>query len=152
MHLRLLSGRRLLRRHCSGVCQECTSGNCVPIPNAEDPDNECQNYATCNGANACWTAAFGDPCSADHECISGFCNPSSICADQCTGSNDCGGNYCRGGRCCTGICTGSCMSCNEYETGDDDGVCAPVIDGTDPNDRYCPGPTVCTGTGACSAP
>jgi hypothetical protein len=45
---------------CAGPCQACSNaktgganGTCTPIPDGQDPDNECAGTSVCNGAGGC---------------------------------------------------------------------------------------------------
>ena len=57
---------------CSGLCESCPTGVCAPVPNGQDPDNECpaqatstcQNVGGCNGARACRLHPVGTVCAA----------------------------------------------------------------------------------------
>ena len=93
---------------CTGACAACSmaktnqaSGRCRPIPDGQNPDNECTATGTatcsgstltpaaaCNGANACRPGTPGN-------CPGGFaCAASgSACRTSCAASTDCAGGY-----------------------------------------------------------
>ena len=73
-----------------------------------------------SGGSGGGLSTLGEPCVEDTACASG------ACAD---------------GRCCDGACEGACESCDPAETGDVDGVCAPVM----------AGPVCRAAAGACDA-
>lgn len=52
-------------------------------------------------------AEDGEDCGSDAECLSG---------------------HCPGGVCCATGCTGNCISCIAAETGEPQGICAPILD------------------------
>ncbi len=54
---------------------------------------------------------LGDTCANDGSCEEGVCGVDFVC--------------------CTEACEADCFSCLEMETGQPDGTCAPVFDGTD---------------------
>src|SRR5690606_5560856 len=83
----------------------------------------------CDGAGAC-TKAPGEACSVAAECASG---------------------YCVDGVCCDVECAGVCESCIAASTGGQDGTCAPVTTGTDP-DGECGPNQACNGAGSCGCP
>ena len=72
-------------------------------------------------------------------------------------SNDlCDSGSCTDGVCCNEVCDGVCRSCAGAGTGGNDGLCAPVSDGLDPDENCAaePAPScgndgVCDGRGAC---
>lgn len=100
-------------------------GTCVGYARATDPERECTNGLTCNGAGACGSIvqtgnkANGELCGAAQECKSKFC------AD---------------GVCCNAACTGPCLSC---ETG----TCNEVTRGQDL--PACVAPLHCNPAGHC---
>jgi hypothetical protein len=78
---------------------------------------------------------LGQPCQSNDLCASGFCTE---------------------GVCCSEVCDGPCRSCVATGTGGQDGLCAPVSDGLDPDENCAaePAPScgndgVCDGRGAC---
>jgi hypothetical protein len=118
---------------CGGTCEACVAtktggadGVCTPIPAGDDPDGECGLNESCNGLAAC-AKDDGQSCGAPTECVSGFCVD---------------------GYCCDTICDGSCRACSATLTGGTDGVCAQVLEGTDPDDD-CPGVQTCNAVGGC---
>lgn len=124
---------------------------------------------TCNGSGACDSgstvnchpytctaprAATGCPsaCDTDGDCASGyFCDKedqsgTGLCmaimpnGSPCTGDSQCETSFCVDGYCCNSACTGLCVMCKD--TGFPNGFCAPVYNGTDPDDE-CAGAQVC---------
>jgi MYXO-CTERM domain-containing protein len=67
---------------------------------------------------------------------------------RCDRDAHCTNGHCVDGVCCASVCDGVCESCRGSETGEGDGVCAPVSDGTDPADECAP--SACA-SGVCSA-
>ncbi len=80
----------------------------------------------------------GDGCSSNGECVTGFCTD---------------------GNCCDTACDGLCEACSAEKKGSgDDGVCEPVMPGTDPDDdcdtipgstNPCQADGFCDGQGQC---
>jgi hypothetical protein len=124
---------------CDGTCEAClasktngTDGTCAPIPQDDDPDDECLAADTCDGSGSCQLKENGDTCSAGTECQSGHCP-----ADD--------------GVCCDTDCNGPCRACTNADTGGNEGQCGNVSYGLDPTDD-CTDPQVCDGTGSCVTP
>jgi len=115
---------------CGSTCQSCVLagrvGQCTYIVAGTDPDNECAGDAACDGAGGC-IVPTGGACSADVECLSGFC---------------------RDGFCCGNSCDGVCRSCGITGL---EGSCILYSSGSDP-DNECTDPDVCNGAGACTTP
>jgi hypothetical protein len=118
---------------CGGTCQSCniagSVGTCTNIASGTDPTNECTGNSgadVCNGAGAC-KEINGTGCSANSECLSGFC------VDDV---------------CCENVCSGTCQACSMAKTGMTNGVCTNVPPNTDPN-MDCPGAQVCSMAGVC---
>ncbi|MEJ7735622.1 MAG: hypothetical protein WKG00_41345, partial [Polyangiaceae bacterium] len=92
-----------------------------------------------------WTlTANGDPCADFKECTSGHC----VFPDLPEPPAD--------GICCDAACDGVCESCLATRTGGSDGTCAPVSEGTDPDNECldsgagsCADNGLCNGAGAC---
>ncbi|MBI5509333.1 MAG: hypothetical protein HY903_11325 [Deltaproteobacteria bacterium] len=106
---------------CGGVCETCATGTCEPIPDMQDPVNECTGEATCDGARGCYDSPLGAECgAAGYKCVSGHC------AD---------------GVCCDRSCDGTCEQCDGPAS---TGTCASVLNATDVG-------TCDNTTGACGA-
>jgi hypothetical protein len=73
--------------------------------------------------------------------------------EACVTDGECAGGFCAAGTCCDTRCDEGCTSCEERWTGQQDGQCAPVLAGQDPNDaceqRVCDTTGTCDGKGAC---
>ncbi len=76
--------------------------------------------------------------------------------EACDSSGGCASNHCVDGFCCDSDCAGTCEACGNALTGENDGHCAPVLMGTDPdgdcasecsNDEQLA--SHCDGAGAC---
>jgi hypothetical protein len=107
-----------------------SDGICNPVLAGTDPDEEC-GAGVCDGAGIC-KLLNGEPCRSGIECVSGNCPVED-------------------GVCCDTMCSGTCEACVVSKTGDSDGICSPVLAGTDP-DEECNGIEVCNGAGACVSP
>jgi len=103
---------------CGMGCQICTGGVC----------GECgpPNYE-------CDTAA--------QKCIPLLQVPNGT---ACSASTDCASGNCVDGVCCDDACAAPCSACNNAKTGQPDGTCSPVTNGTDPdNECQSPAADVC---------
>ena len=100
---------------CAGTCESCSLasslGTCMPVPDGQDPKNECAaeplsgcgRDGACNGQGACRLHA------ADTECAPARCaGTMAVAASRCNGGGACiagasqtcgGGASCVGGRC-----------------------------------------------------
>jgi hypothetical protein len=107
------------------------------------------------------TAPDGTKCGDCQICINGACGncdaTTSDCYNQecvakpltCTQASDCPSTYCIDGYCCDKECGSTCMACSEAKTGVPSGLCALVVNGTDPDsDCKKPDADVCI-DGAC---
>jgi len=74
---------------------------------------------------------------------SGACN--RAIGAQCTDGAQCASSFCVDGVCCGNACVGPCRSCNQPNN---DGVCMPYAQGTNPA-AECTGGMTCNGAGAC---
>lgn len=52
--------------------------------------------------------------------------------DACATGGTCASGHCVDGVCCESACEGTCVACSNVATGQADGLCAPVVRGTDP--------------------
>ncbi len=114
---------------CSGTKTGLADGQCSFVIAGSDPDDECSDdvvVQSCDGAGDCKTLV-GEECDDGSECISGHC------AD---------------GVCCDQICGGTCQACVHSNPDVDDGQCADIPSGTDP-DGECGVGSSCNGAGAC---
>jgi hypothetical protein len=98
-------------RYCDGTtCAACSDhGHC-----AAAPDSYCDS--SLNGGQCVAQKTLGALCSEDAECRDGNCP-----ADD--------------GMCCDAACGGACEACAAAKTCNVNGICAPVIAGTDPDDE-----------------
>lgn len=118
-----------------GVCAlgtlNCVSGSLSCTQNVASSPEVCDGQDNnCNGSvdeGTCLTN--GSVCSANNQCVSGFCVD---------------------GRCCNSACTATCFACSAAKTGAANGTCAPVTANTDP-DNECTGASNCNGAGACGS-
>ena len=113
---------------CVGTCIACNVagllGTCSPIPNGQDPANECAGAVNCNGNGACGALlGIGSGCSVGNECQSGNCID---------------------GVCCNSTCTGLCQACNIAGSL---GTCTNVPNNQDPANECASG--ACNGAGLC---
>ncbi|MDI1428818.1 hypothetical protein [Polyangium sorediatum] len=140
-------------------------GNVVTL-SFQDPMDDmdpCKDDICKDGVTVHEPAANGTPCAegcractdgvCEMMCSPGFgCNDGVICkplAQQPNGSAcqeaiDCTSGSCVDGVCCENECSGKCMACSNQKTGQANGMCAPVIDGSNP-DMDCGGSDVCFG-------
>jgi len=112
---------------CTGPCRSCSqptaTGVCQNYAVGTDPEHECSNGATCNGAGACSAATTnllqGQVCATSGQCKSGFCVDGVCCNDACNSA-------------CQNCSTGTCQSvkrmddvpqCSGTRTCDSRGVC-----------------------------
>jgi hypothetical protein len=124
----------------AGVCSPSTPVNCQP--------------GTCQGAGP--TAGCKQSCTLSSDCVQGFCSGGVCTSPQGPGAACQDGSQCLGGQCVDGVCCNSdcaqeCAACVQSKTGAADGICAPVLDGTDPDDD-CPTeqPSSCQKDGFCN--
>jgi hypothetical protein len=77
---------------CIGPCRSCNQPNangvCQAYVVGSNPEGECSDGATCNGAGACGLApppdlANGEICSSPDQCASGFCTDGVCCDSAC---------------------------------------------------------------------
>jgi len=126
---------------------DCTIGVCNT--DGTTAQNQAPNGTPC-GDMPCMACTNGtcDVCQGDFYCNVDKCSPKqqlpvgAACAD----SIDCAMGSCVDGVCCDGPCAGACSACSNAKTGQPNGTCAPVADGSDPdNDCSAPAADVCVG-------
>ena len=125
---------------CDGECRGCAagltgqdSGSCAPIPEGEDPEDECNTHRGCNGDRV------------ESECL-----PVDPRGAPCIEDDTCSSQHCADGVCCDTACDGTCESCLGPHTGVISGTCAPLPENTDPQTECVSPPTsTCSGWRSC---
>ncbi|MCG3172124.1 MAG: hypothetical protein GMKNLPBB_00269 [Myxococcota bacterium] len=167
------SGARTCELYASGV--ECLQSSCMGAENEilNVPDT-CSGSGVCDdmGVQSCYpykctgapgSAACANSCVDDSDCVSGYycdganaCQPKKAQGMVCTGANECQSNSCADGFCCDSACGGLCEACSLAKNGAANGLCAPVQNGTDPDNEClddgaasCQQDGMCNGAGAC---
>lgn len=142
----------------STVCQEQSCSN-----STEYAERTCDGLGNCDSGSPTSCGDFrcsGDSCrtscSDDSHCQTGYycdspsCEPKKSAGASCSNGDECISDNCANGVCCNTACTGTCSSCLNAHTGENDGTCADVTDGTDPlNDCAQQSASTCGRTGAC---
>lgn len=113
---------------CTGPCRSCnqpsTTGVCQPYAKGTDPETNCSNGATCDGAGAC-----------------GMAPPTSKANGvMCGGATECKSGFCKDGVCCNTACNAPCQNCGT-------GTCKSVTKAQDVPE--CSGFLTCNGNGFC---
>jgi hypothetical protein len=164
-------------RACDGACDACSiaagsvaDGVCGPVAAGSAGRPTCYPLA-CNGTDAVCTACADDGhcpstsyCGADDTCksrkaLAESCDTSRGADCKVAGCRACESGHCADGVCCDEAC-GDCSACLRSLTGENDGTCAPVPAGADPNEACeadgdyptsCGADGDCDGRGACRA-
>ncbi len=167
---------------CAGGCQACSvaagalqDGVCRTLERGQP--GKCQGGSVCNGSSGdCASCTDDAQCPLDtlYCAADGSCQPRKAPGSACdSGAGaDCLNQGCRvcaggnsGDRCFEGVCCDTlpadcagCRACRAALTGAAEGVCAPVLAGTDPHDfcaadpaETCDHDGMCDGQGACRA-
>jgi len=138
---------------CPGVDTTCRSRICdgdvcgVDFATAGVPCTE-NDGSLCDGAGNCVECLGNEHC-VDEPCINNVCGATLADGDPCTRSAACLSGHCVDGVCCDLACDGACEACVASKTCGQDGTCAPVTAGTDP-DAECTAPNVCF-AGSCQS-
>jgi cysteine-rich repeat protein len=156
---------------CNDTCDEALD-TCAETGTACEDGLFCTTNDTCQSGSC---TGGGDPCTGGDACnatcneelfhcfsapgtlcAGGECNDTGMClleqGGTCSSNADCLVGDCIDGICCESACDGGCEACAFALTGVADGICAPVLAGTDPDDecRLPGGVDVCDGSGACT--
>ncbi len=159
-HVRLPAGTP-----CGGT-NTCTSfGTCCTPTTCSVAGRSCGSLSDgCGATLDCGTCPPGDSCSggtcrcsngvrdggeAGVDC-GGTCPSACPNGTACFSPTQCTSGACVDGFCCNEACGGLCRSCRQTRTGQPDGTCANVTNGTDP-DGECSAEstTSCGRTGMC---
>ena len=115
-------------QYCSG------DGSCQPGTLAD----ECNEYACESGA--CRTNCFDDgDCASGYRCYLNRLGGGNTCTDKlligeaCSQDSQCASGECVDGYCCESGCEATCEACRKSKTGENNGWCEPVSEGTDPD-------------------
>ncbi|HEX6272678.1 MAG TPA: FG-GAP repeat protein [Polyangiaceae bacterium] len=157
-------------RPCDGPCEECSTGDCLPVPSGGPGAPACEAYL-CDGTHgSCPTScvANGD-CALEHYCDEGECRSKSregaacVSPEECLSGNcvrrrcsgtldngmpcedasDCVRGYCVDGVCCNDSCGQQCEACDEPGR---EGECVPVTEAPHGDREPCAGAgTPCAG-------
>ena len=133
---------------CAGVANERQGGCPGTMDGGGDDGGDgggTDGAGDASDARDAGDAAPGDGGGMDAlDCdASGACNRPN--GSPCTDSAQCRFSFCVDGVCCANACTGPCRSCNQPNN---DGVCQPYAQGTNPAGE-CTGGMTCNGAGAC---
>jgi len=138
---------------CSGDIDAATNSRSCSTPSATD----CAGLYVCSGSACLTDCDAGDDCEGGGWCFSavgqttGYCTNLEQSGSDCAGNGECGSGACVDSVCCESTCTGTCMACSDALTGAGDGVCAPILAGTDPNyDCADAGASTCGQNGSCN--
>jgi hypothetical protein len=148
---------------CVVVAQACAEGTVDKRDDGSGGDAGDGTTSTSGGGGSGaqgGSAGGSGGCTLDEQCppdqfcdAGGECQPKILIGHPCTNDTDCDSGYCADGVCCTTACDGACESCLAMENGNSDGVCLPVIPGTECGPPSCMGgvahgPSTCSG-GSC---
>jgi hypothetical protein len=161
---------------CNRPCEVCTAalgatadGTCTPVSAGTPGMPACTGNVLCDGTSGTCPAV----CSADADCLSGFCAAGGTCNAQLAQGTacdlmkdcmvpsacaECATGHCVDGFCCDAACGGACQSCDGSETnGGVSGICDDVKAGLPDNacvkdtTNACGAPGYCDGSGMCQA-
>jgi hypothetical protein len=126
----------------AGVCKTVSTSSC--------------NTYVCGATSCKASCASNADCATGNYCAGAACVPLKAQGAACVGNGDCSTGFCVDGVCCNTACNGSCAACSNAKTAQANGVCGPIIGGTDP-DNECAQEAVsscgldgqCNGAGAC---
>ncbi|HVK67765.1 MAG TPA: hypothetical protein VM694_25070, partial [Polyangium sp.] len=153
----------------AGACQLYASGTvCVAASctnGVETKADSCNGTGTCtdNGTKACspyvcGTTSCKTTCAVNADCAAGFTCSGGTCTAAgalplgaaCATAAQCTTGFCADGFCCNSACPGTCMSCSGAKHTFGNGICAFIMEHTDP-DNECADPQICCG-GTCMSP
>jgi len=145
-------------RACDRGCETCRAaegaqldGVCTALPTGSEAPL-CFPIL-CAGEGICPQNCTTAGCHSAYWCdaLTGECRPRGVAGAACTEDVHCKSDVCEHGTCCDKECSG-CFSCRSVLTASTDGVCAPVLAGTDPNQNCTPDtgfPENCGADGRC---
>lgn len=135
---------------CTDKCEACSNaktgqpdGTCAPIPEGQDPDNECMGLGKCSATpGKCFCEdGIKNGSETDVDCGGGVCPPCGG-GKTCGMDTDCavGVTNCVKGACCNSTCGLPCTYCDPV------GQCVLVPGGYD--DPFCTGGKTCGANGS----
>ncbi len=133
-------------RACDRGCETCRAaegaqldGVCTALPTGSEAPL-CFPIL-CAGEGICPQNCTTAGCHSSYWCdaLTGECRPRGYPGAACTENVHCRSDVCDQGTCCDKECSG-CFSCRSALTASTEGVCAPVLAGTDPNQTCAPDP------------
>ncbi|MFP6663418.1 MAG: DUF4215 domain-containing protein [Deltaproteobacteria bacterium] len=139
------------------LCEDglfCTAGDTCQAGLCTGGGDACAAGDACN--STCNEALFTCYAAAGTGCLGGQCDNGGVCileqGGACASDGECAGYACVDGFCCDTACASGCEACSAALTGGSDGVCAPIVAGTDPDDEcgVSGGSDVCGGSGSCT--
>jgi hypothetical protein len=112
---------------CGGSCLPCANGASC------DASADCSS-GLCEAGN-CTACIDHLDCPSDTYCAAGSCLPKLSDGSTCSEGARCESGHCPAadGVCCDAPCAGGCVACTAAKTLGQDGVCAPVAFGQDPD-------------------
>jgi len=138
---------------------ECASGECVDgVCCADAACGTCEACDLAGSLGTCTTVDDGvddaDSCDpAANYCEGGACKTDITQGSPCVNNYECGTGaaFCANNVCCNAVCDGPCESCLAADTAEtNDGTCATINMGTDPDQECASGQGCCSG-GSCTA-
>src|SRR5262249_31366727 len=136
----------------------------LPGTSTGNPALACGTY-TCDGIdgncrNTCTTdaqCAAGDYCNGSGKCVAKLANGATCDTLAVSGAaGSCQSGFCVDTYGCNPACTGGCNACSAAQTGNVNGVCAPISNGGTPKSgcaaqaaSTCGNTGLCNGAGGC---
>ena len=132
---------------CNGISAGC------PVGSHDDGIGICVEAGCASGYHDDGTGKCVQAgCAAgyhDDGTANGACVPEDASGAACTANDQCLSGFCVDGLCCNSVCSGTCMACSKALTGEPSGACAPIRAGTTAPSGQCPLTEICGSDGKC---